>query len=173
MTLDDIELEFIEYTQVESLLTERVDAAVVFVNNEPEVLRAMGRDVNLIEAYRVTPMVSASVIAGEGLVRERPDLVRRFIRAVSRAGSYILDNREEVLPLLKPHVPTLTESNMDINRKVLLASLDLWVDEDIERHVLGYTTEDDWQRAIETLYELGMITNRIMPGQCFSNRFLD
>jgi NitT/TauT family transport system substrate-binding protein len=173
MTLDDIELEFIEYTQIESLLTGRVDAAVVFVNNEPEVLRSMGRDVNLLEAYRVTPMVSASVVAGERLLKKSPDLARRFTRAVSRASSYILENRENVLPLLKPYVPTLTESNMDINRRVLLASLDLWVDEDIEQNALGYTTEQDWQQAIETLYELGMISRRIKPEQCFSNRFLD
>lgn len=173
MKLEDIDLEFIEYTQVESLLTNRVDAAVVFINNEPVVLRDMGKDVNLIEAYRVTPMVSASVIVGERLMKERPDLVIRFTRAVSRASNFILQNREEVLPLLKPHVPTLTESNMDINRKVLFASLDLWVDEDIEKHGLGYTTEADWKQAIDALFELGMIDRRIDPGQCFTNRFLN
>ena len=173
MKLQDIDLNFIEYTQVESLLTERVDAAVVFINNEPVVLRDMGREVNLIEAYRVTPMVSASVIVGEKLLRERPDLVHRFIRAVTRASAYILENREEVLPLLKPHVPTLTEKNIDINRKVLLASLDLWVDDDLERHGLGYTTEDDWRQAIDTLFSLGLIERRISPEECFTNQFLD
>jgi NitT/TauT family transport system substrate-binding protein len=173
MKLQDIDLNFIEYTQVESLLTERVDAAVVFINNEPVVLRDMGREVNLIEAYRVTPMVSASVIVGEKLLRKRPELVQRFIRAVTRASSYILENREEVLPLLKPHVPTLTEKNIDINRKVLLASLDLWVDDDIERYGLGYTTGDDWRQAIDTLFSLGMIERRISPDTCFTNQFLD
>jgi len=173
MKLEDIDLEFIEYTQVESLLTNRVDAAVVFINNEPVVLRNMGRKVNLVEAYRVTSMVSASVIVGEKLLKERPDLVKKFTTAVSRASSYILQNREDVLPLLKPYMPTLTEKNMDINRKVLLASLELWMDEDIVRHGLGYTTEDDWQQAIDTLFELGMINNRISPEQCFTNSFLD
>jgi len=173
MKLEDIELVFIGYTQVESLLTDRVDAAVVFINNEPIVLRDMDREVNLIEAYRVTPMVSASVIVGEKLLKKRPDLVKRFTAAVSRASGYILQNREEVLPLLKPYVPTLTEKNMDINRKVLFASLDLWMDEDIAQHGLGYTTEDDWKQAIDTLLELGMIKSRISPDECFTNQFLD
>ena len=173
MKLEDIDLEFIEYTQVESLLANRVDAAVVYINNEPVVLRDMGKDVNLIEAYRVTPMVSASVIVGEKLMKKRPDLVRRFTRAVSRASSYILQHREDVMPLLKAHVPTLTESNLDINRKVLAASLELWKDEDIEKHGLGYTTEADWKQAIDTLFELGMIDSRISPDQCFTNSFLD
>ena len=99
--------------------------------------------------------------------------MQRFIRAVTRASAYIIENRDEVLSLLKPHVPTLTEKNIDINRKVLLASLDLWVDEDIERYGLGYTTEDDWRQAIDTLFSLGLIERRISPGECFTNQFLD
>ena len=173
MGLDDIELVFIEYTQVESLLTSRVDAAVVFINNEPVLLRDMGREVNLIEAYRVTPMVSASVIVGERLLKRRPDVVRGFTRAVRRASSYIIENRDQVLPLIRPHVPTLTDSNMDINRKVLFASIDLWMDEDIDRYGLGYTTVDDWRQAIDTLFELGMIDDAMDPADCFTNDLLD
>jgi len=172
MGLEDIDLHFIQYTQVESLLAGRVDAAVVFINNEPVVLRDMGREVTLIEAYRVTPMVSASIIVGERLIQEQPDRVRRFIRAVTRAGEFILENREEVMPLLRKHVPTLTEKNMDINRRVLYASLDLWVDEDIERHGLGFTTREDWEQAIDVLYELGMIGKKPTPEECFTNEYL-
>ncbi len=173
MNLDDIDLNFIEYTQVESLLAGRIDAAVVFINNEPVLLRNMGREINLIEAHRITPMVSASIIVGEKLLRNKPEVVHRFIRAITRAGEFILANRNEVLPLLKSHVPTLTEKNMDISRQVLLASLELWVDDDIERYGLGYTTENDWKRSIETLYSLGLISKRISAGDCFTNEFLD
>jgi NitT/TauT family transport system substrate-binding protein len=172
MSLEDIDLEFIEYTQVESLLSGRVDAAVVFINNEPVVLRNLGHEVNLIEAHRVTPMVSAAIIAGENLMKNRPDLVKRFVRAVTRAGEFTLSNRDQVMPLLKKHVPTLTRQNMDINRQVLFASLDLWVDEDIERHGLGYTTREDWRQAIELLHELGMIERKPSAEECFTNGFL-
>jgi NitT/TauT family transport system substrate-binding protein len=172
MGLEDIDLSYIEYTQVESLLAGRVDAAVVFINNEPVVLRSMDREVNLIEAYRVTPMVSAAVIVGEKTLGRYPDRVRRFVRAVTRASSYILENRAEVLPLLKPHIPTLTESNLDINQQVLFASLELWVDEDIERFGLGYTTEEDWRQAIDTLHALGLISRKPSTKECFTNEFL-
>jgi NitT/TauT family transport system substrate-binding protein len=172
MGLEDIDLEFIEYTQVESLLAGRVDAAVVFINNEPVVLRNMGREVNLIEAYRATSMVSASIITGDRLMEKRPDLVRRFVRAVTRASEFTLSNRDQVIPLLRKHVPTITEKNMEINRRVLFASLELWVDEDIERHGLGYTTREDWLQSIEVLHELGMISGKPAPEECFTNAFL-
>jgi ABC-type nitrate/sulfonate/bicarbonate transport system substrate-binding protein len=133
----------------------------------------MGREVNLIEAYRVTPMVSASVIVGERLLKRRPEVAQSFTRAVHRASSYIVENRGQVLPLIKPHVPTLTDSNININEKVLFASIDLWMDADIDRYGLGYTTVDDWRQAIDTLLELGMIVNPMDPEDCFTNSLLD
>jgi NitT/TauT family transport system substrate-binding protein len=172
MKLNDIDLIFIEYTQIESLIADRVDAAVVFINNEPIVLKSLGSDVNLIETYRVTPMVSAAVITGEKLIHRNPETIRKFVRAVIRASTFALQNREQVIPLLRRYIPTLTEKNLDINRSVLFASMGLWVDQDIEKFGLGYTTPDDWSQSIDVLYSLGMIENRMRPEECFTNAFL-
>lgn len=173
LTIDDIDLEFIGYTQVESLISNKVDASVVFINNEPIVLREMGKEVNVIDSYSITPMASAAIITSDSLIKGYPTLVRRFVKAVTRAGNYALNNRDEVIPLLKKHVPTLAESNIDINTKVLFASLDLWIDEDIEKHGLGYTTREDWELSIEKMHSLGLIDRLIDPDQCFTNRFIE
>lgn len=172
MTLEDIDLKFIGYTQVESLIADRVDAAVVFINNEPVVLQTMGKDINVINTYSITPMASAAIITADSLIREDPDLVRRFVRAVTRAGYYILENKDEVLGKLQNYIPTLSKENIPINRKVLLASLELWVDEDIRCYGLGYTTGSDWERSIETMYTLGLIKSKIPAEDCFTNRFI-
>jgi NitT/TauT family transport system substrate-binding protein len=172
MTLKDIDLSFIGYTQIESLLSGRVDASVIFINNEPVVLKEMGKSVRVIEAYPITPMVSAAIITGERLIKQDPDLVRRFIRAVSRASVYALENRERVLPMLKKHVPTLSKENIEINRKVLLASMKLWVDDDIERNGPGYTSLEDWRCSIETMLALGLIEKRVDPEECYTNEFI-
>lgn len=172
LTFDDIDLEFIGYTQVESLIADRVDAAVVYINNEPVVLREMGKEVNIINTYSITPMASAAIIASDTQVHKNPELVRRFIRAVVRAGNYVLDNRENVIFLLKKYIPTLSDKNIDINKKVLSASLDLWKDEDIEKYGLGYTTKGDWEMSINVMYSLGLIKRRIDPDECFTNEFI-
>ncbi|MBN2324928.1 MAG: ABC transporter substrate-binding protein [Spirochaetes bacterium] len=172
MTLDDIDLRFIGYTQTESLLSKKVDASVVFVNNEPVVMRDNGYRVRVIEAYRVTPMVSAAIIAGERLIKSDPGLVKRFVRAVSRASRYTLENPDRALLLMRRHIQTLTEANMEINRKVLLSSMKLWVDEDIETHGLGYTSKSDWERSIETMRALGLIEKDIDPEACYTNEFI-
>lgn len=172
MTLKDIDLSFIGYTQIETLLAGRVDASVVFINNEPVVLGDMGKSVRVIEAYPITPMVSAAIIAGERLIKEDPDLVRRFVRAVSRASGYALENREKVLPLIKKYVPTLSDDNIEINRKVLLRSMELWVDDDIARNRPGYTSMEDWRRSIDTMLSLGLIKKRVDPAGCYTNEFI-
>ena len=170
--LKEIRAESIGYTQVESLLAGRVDAAAVFINNEPVVLAEMGKEVNLIETYRVTPMVSAAVIVSDALIGKNPDLVEWFVRAVTNASAYVLANRSAVMGMLKKHVPTLTDENAGINTKVLLASLELWTDEDTERHGLGYTSDRDWEESIETLLSLGIVKKRLKPGDCFTGRFI-
>ena len=170
--LDEVDLKYIGYTQIESLLAGRIDAAVVYVNNEAVVLRDMGHAINLIEAYRVTPMASAAIITSDSLIRSHPDLIRRFVRAVVRASEFALNNRDQVMGLLRKSVPTLTEENLGINEKVLMESMKLWQDRDIENNGLGYTTSDDWQKSIDQLYQLGLIQKRINPGDCYTDRFL-
>lgn len=172
MDLEDIELSYIGYTQVENILAGKVDAAVVFINNEPVLLRNMGKRVNVIEAYRVTPMVSAAVIAGEKLINDRPDIVRRFVRAIKKASDYAIKNREQVLNIIRSSIPTLNEDNLEINRKVLFASMELWVDEDIKLHGLGYTSREDWTESIELMYSMGLIKRKVTPDECFTNEFL-
>jgi NitT/TauT family transport system substrate-binding protein len=172
MGLEDIELSYIGYTQVENILAGKVDAAVIFINNEPVLLRSMGKSVNIIEAYRVTPMVSAAVITGERLINERPDLVRRFVRAIRRASDYAMKNREQVLNVIRSFIPTLNEDNLEINRQVLFASMELWVDEDIKRHGLGYTSREDWAESIELMHAMGLIKRKVTPEECFTNEFL-
>lgn len=170
--LEDVNTKYIGYTQIESLLSRRVDAAVIYVNNEAVILRDMGYTINLIEAYRVTPMVSAAIIARDDLIQSHPDRVRRFVRAVVRASEFALNNRDTVMDLLGKSIPTLTEENRDINQKVLLESMKLWRDSDIEGNGLGYTTTADWLKSIDQLYKLGIIKKRVSPEDCYTDRFL-
>jgi nuclear transport factor 2 (NTF2) superfamily protein len=74
--------------------------------------------------------------------------------------------------MLKKHVPTLTDENAGINTKVLLASLELWTDEDTERNGLGYTSDRDWEESIDALLSLGIVKKRLKPGDCFTGRFI-
>ena len=157
---------------MESLIADRVDAAVVFVNNEVVVLRQMGKQLNVQETSSIIPMVSASIIASDGLIGRDPQLVQRFIRAVVRGSRYVLREKGSIVPLLKTYIPTLSEQNMVINEKVLLASIELWNDGDTEKYGLGYSSERDWAVSVEEMYALGLIKTPLDAEECYTNRFI-
>jgi hypothetical protein len=48
----------------------------------------------------------------------------------------------------------------------------LWVDDDIEKHGLGYTSKEDWERSIEMMRSLGLIEKEIDPEGCYTNEFI-
>jgi len=172
LEISDVNIQVIGYTQVESLVSGKVDAVTVFVNNEPFVLKDMGIDINIIPVYQITPMVSASIITSDTIIEKNPDLVERFVRAVSNASYYALENKNRVMDLIKGYIPTLSESNLEINRKVLFASFDLWEDEETEKYGIGYSSREDWLQATKALKELKMIKKDISPEDCYTDRFI-
>ncbi|MFW6137983.1 MAG: ABC transporter substrate-binding protein [Spirochaetota bacterium] len=172
LTLKDVDVKYIGYNQIESLVSDRVDAAVVFINNEPIVLRERGKEVNVIETHPITPMVSAAVITGERMIREQPGLVSRFVKAIQKASRDALENKNQVIYQIKEYIPTLGQENLPVNQKVLMASMELWVDRDIKQYTLGYTTREDWQKSIQTMYRLGFIESKPAPEECFTNEFI-
>jgi NitT/TauT family transport system substrate-binding protein len=174
LSLDDIRFEAIGYTQIESLLSGRVDAVSVFINNEAVVLRDKGYDINLFEVHEVTPMVSAAIVTGERTIARKPDVVQGLVRAIARAGEYALENDPgQVMELIRGYIPTISDQNLEINTKVLSASMDLWTDLSGSLSGLGYTSREDWAESIRELDELGLIEGEVSAGECFTNRFLE
>ena len=75
LTDADIDLQATGFTQVETLMTDRVDAVVVYVANEPIQLEAQGVDVNVINVSDYAKLISNGLIASQKTIDENPDLV--------------------------------------------------------------------------------------------------
>lgn len=170
--IEDVRFQNIGYTQIESLLSGKVDAVSVFINNEAVILRNMGYQLNVFEARGVTPLVSAAIVTGERTIDRKPEMVAGFVRAVSRASRYALEHPGRVMEIIRPSIPTLSEQNLELNRKVLYASMELWTDPDSAAHGLGYTSLEDWTESVRELRALGLIEGAVDPRECFTNRFL-
>src|SRR5262245_19817816 len=78
----DVNLTTIGFTQVESVLNNKVDAAVGYSVNEPLQLRAQGKEAFEIDMKDVAPEVAGDgIIASEATLRDKPELARGFARA--------------------------------------------------------------------------------------------
>ena len=163
----DIRLEVTGFNQVEALLTDQVDAVVVYTNNEPVQLRARGIEVNEFRVADYVHLASNGLVTNETTLQENPELVRRMSRAISRGIADTLANPDEAFEICKKFVEGLAQADQDIQKQVLAASIAFW-----ENDVLGQTDRDAWENMQAVLVEMGMIQEALDLDKAFSNDFV-
>jgi NitT/TauT family transport system substrate-binding protein len=145
---DDVIAEDIGFTQVESLLSDQVEAVVGYANNEPVQLAGRGEDVQVIYVADSIDLVANGIITNEDTLAQNPDLVAGFVDALLRGLVDTLADPEEAYAISKQYVEGLDDSRYP----VLEASLPLW-----EADPLGVTDPDTWQQTEAVLREMGLL----------------
>ena len=148
LTQDDVISSEIGFTQVESLLSDQVEAVVVYANNEPLQLAALGEDINVIYVADSADMVSNGLITNEDLLAQDPEMVQGFVRATMRGLSDTLADPAGAYEISKKYVEGLDDSRMN----VLEASIELW-----QADTLGLTEIESWQLTQDVLMEIGFL----------------
>ena len=162
----DAQLEVIGYTQLANLTEGRVDAAVVYANNEPVQLEHMGYDFALISVADYATLVSNGLITNEDTLRERPELVRAFIRAFERGLSDTLIDPDAAFETCRKYVEGLDE-NERVQRAVLEASLAYW-----RGSPLGESDPAAWQETADVMLDAELLAGAVEAEQAFTNDYL-
>jgi NitT/TauT family transport system substrate-binding protein len=161
-----VDLEVIGYAALENLTVGRVEAAVVYANNEPVQLNQRGYETNLIAVADYAPLVSNGVIASEDVLQDRPELVRAFARAFLRGLEETISDPDAAFEICREYVEGL-EENEEIQRAVLEASLDYWRGEP-----LGRSNPEAWKNTVEVMERASLMEGTVDPEQAFTNAFL-
>lgn len=160
----DVRAEDIGFTQFEAVATDRVEAAVVYANNEP-VRLAERYPVNVIAVADYIDLVANGIITNERRIAEEPETVERFVHAVLRGLADTLADPAEAYAISKQFVEGLDDSRLP----VLEASLPMW-----QADQLGYTEPESWQVTQALLIEMGLLDSPLADlEQAFTNRFVD
>jgi NitT/TauT family transport system substrate-binding protein len=165
-----VNLLSIGYTQVESLVTEQVDAAVVYAMNEPVQLRQAGYQVSEIEVVDYIDFVSNGLITNERTIQEEPELVRAVARAMSRGLQDTLDDPDAAFAICRQYVPEIDDESAPLQRAVLQAALDFWRPADGE--ALGHSNPAAWQASAAFMQEIGMVEGEVDVESLYSNEFV-
>ena len=163
---DAVDLEVIGYAAVENLTVDRVEAAVVYANNEPVQLSQRGYETNVISVADYAPIVSNGVIASEEVVENDPELVRAFARAFLRGLEDTLQDPDEAFEICKGYAEGL-EENAEVQRAVLEASLAYWRGEP-----LGRSEPEAWRNTVEVMKGADLLEGEVDPDEAFTNAFL-
>jgi len=170
LKMDDVQIDSIGFTQVESLVNGISDAVVVYVTNEPIKLRAEGYEVNVLAVSDYLSLVANGLITSEKMLAEQPGVVRAMVRATLKGIEYTIQHPDEAFAISEKYVEnlaSLSPAEKDVQRQVLNASIALYQAE----HV-GFSNPQAWQNMQDLLMDMGLLESPLDLSGAFSNEFL-
>jgi NitT/TauT family transport system substrate-binding protein len=167
MPQDAATLDVIGYTQVEALLARRVQAAVVYINNEPIQIEAQGMPLTIFKVADYVHLASNGLVTNEATIRDHPDLVRRMVAAVARGIVAALADPEAAYTTCEKYVEGLAQADQAAQRAVLAASMEFWTADRT-----GASDPSAWQNMEQVLLDMGLLSSPVDPAQAYTNEFL-
>ncbi len=163
----DYQLQSIGYTQVEALATKQVDAAVIYLANEPVQLRARGYDINIIRVQDYVSLVGNGLVTNEKTIQEDPELVRKMVHAISKGIDWVVENPDDTFNICEKYIENLKSAEPEIQKQVLAESIKLWK-LSTEKSDIG----PNWENMQQVLLELDLMKTPIDLKGAYNNAFL-
>lgn len=163
----DVDLHSIGFNQVEALITDQVDAAVIYLANEPVVLRSKGYEVNVIRVADYLALVANGLVTNETTLEDDPQKVTAFIEALLKGIADTIENPHEAYEISKKYVENLAEADAVVQRQILDESIKLW-----QTDRLGYSDPAGWINMQEVLLDMGLLEEAVDLEEAFTNDLL-
>ena len=140
LSLSDVHMQEIGFTQVAALLAHRVDAVMGYSNNEPLQLRQQGFAVRTFDVSNYQPLVSNGIITTEATFHNQPQMVRSFVQATIAGLKYVISHPADAVQISSAYI-----SGMDSKKAmaVLQSTIPVW--EGNGQVALGYNNTVTWQ----------------------------
>lgn len=150
---DLAELRSIGFAAPEAICQGQVEAAVVYIANEPLTIEQECTEVNVIEVSDYTTLVANGLVSNEDTIRDHPDLVRSMVHAIQRGITETLADPDAAFQVsVEKYVTDLPEDQYDMQRQVLQNSLALWNSDRV-----GATNPEAWERTQTILLDTGLL----------------
>lgn len=152
------------------IASNRIDVGVGFYFNDALKLKASGEDVSWIgfEGLGVK-MYSTSVLTNEALIKENPDLVKRFTKAFLKGWSYSLEHPKEAYDAFIKANPSTDKVYAELK---LPEVLKLTQSDDVKAGGLGSSTKAGWESLQDQLIGMEMMKSKVDVGTAFTNDFI-
>ncbi|GHO59311.1 ABC transporter substrate-binding protein [Ktedonobacter robiniae] len=165
LSLSDIKLQSIGFTQVAALLAHRVDAIIGYSNNEPLQLARRNVQVRTFAVSDYQPLVSEGIIVPETTLQEQPQVVHEFVLATLKGLQYVVDHPEDAITLSKPYIPGMTNTQQTL--EILKATIPIWQG----NGTLGINDEAAWQAMEQFMVAQKMIGPIQNVSDAYTNQY--
>jgi NitT/TauT family transport system substrate-binding protein len=140
---------------------------VVYTNNEPIQLRAMGYQIDEIRVKDYAHLVSNGLITNEMTIAQNPDLVRKMNQAFLKGIADTIADPDTAYQICLKYVEGLAQADQAVQKQVLATSIGFW-----KSDILGSSDPTAWQNTQQVLLDMGFLTKPLDVTQAFSNEFL-
>lgn len=147
------ELRAIGFTAPENICTQQVDAAVIYIVNEPVAIEDQCTPVDVIEVSDYAALVANGLLTNEQTIQDDPALVTGMVRALRRGLEDTLADPEAAFTIsVERYVTDLQPEQHATQRQVLMNSLELWRSDE-----LGMTDPAAWEQTQQVLIDAGLM----------------
>jgi len=167
LTESDVNILSIGFNQVEALVSEQAEAAVVYLANEPVALRSQGYDVNVIRVVDSLQLVANGLVTNEETIRKHPEQVSGFIEALLKGIADTIENPDEAYEISKKYVENLADADEAVQGAVLDESIKLW-----HTQQLGFSEPTGWSNMHQVLLDMGLLEDPLELNEAFTNDLL-
>ncbi len=175
LTLNDVKLKSIDFTQVPSLASGQVDVAMVYAANEPTQLRSKQYNVSTLLVSDYARLASNGLATNDSTLKEKPDLVGKVVRATRRGIEATVKDPVAAFDEAVKQVPNAGGANHDLQLKVLQETVKLMQPkpgDPAATHPIGWTDIDVWSSTQDFLFETKSIPKKGDVSQMFTNAFV-
>jgi len=153
--------------EAKELLLGEIDASTGYIINEPNLVKEAGQDTNIILMSDYGVNIYGDVIfTTENLIKNNPDLVRRFLDATLEGWQYSIENQEEATDIVLKYAVNNTREHQF---SMLKDSIPLISD---GVSFLGWMDKEQWQLVQDILLGQDIISKPIYINDVFTVEFL-
>ena len=174
LTLNDIKLKSIGFTQIENLTSGQVDVAMVYTANEPTQLRSQGYDVTLLPVSDYKNLASNGLITNLDTFKNGP-LVAKVVEATERGIQDTIKDPSAAFTEALKEVPEAGGANQANQMKVLQETVKLMqpkAGSTAAQSPPGWTDVQLWSDTQDFLSDSKIIDKKGKVQEMFSNRFI-
>lgn len=147
-------------------------AQQAFPSSEPYQAEQKGMKVNFfLLSDQGYPPYTQALTTTQKMIAERPEVVRRFVRASLEGWKSYLDNPAPGNALIKKDNPNMSDGQLEYGLKKL-KELKVVTGGDAAKNGIGTMTDERWKKTADFMKEWGLLKPETDPRKAYTLEFL-
>jgi ABC-type nitrate/sulfonate/bicarbonate transport system substrate-binding protein len=177
MTATDVNIVSYGTGRYEACASGKAPALITWLSEYYQLV-GQGYDLDYLDGNKICPQVSNSICTSDEMIKDHPDVVKKFVTAMTKAMYFCYLNQEAAAD-----ITMLTCPNLQIDWKGALGAtkgdvMQIFGTDDASQKAMitagiGKFDSKYCQNAADNLLKGGAITTKIDASQYYSNNFVD